>query len=129
MNLFKAIAALWVRVPRRRPAEAAEALRSGRAVLVDVRERGEWASGVAEGAVLLPLSDLVGAREQWREFLTANGQRELVMYCKAGGRSAVAAKILRREGFTTADGGGFGAWQRAGWRIRMPDTTAGRGPG
>jgi rhodanese-related sulfurtransferase len=121
-HLWNALRALWVRVPRRRPADAAEALRSGRAVLVDVRERGEWASGVAEGAVLLPLTDLVGRRADWDAFLRTVGEREVLLYCKAGGRSTVAAKILRQEGFVAADAGSLREWKAAGWRIRMPDT-------
>ena len=123
MNFLKAVAALFVRVPRRRPRDATGALRSGRAILVDVRERGEWRNGVAEGAVPLPLSDLMGKRDAWTRFLADVGDRELVLYCKAGGRSAIAAKILRKEGFNAADGGALREWTSAGWSLEKPGSS------
>src|SRR5688572_10164554 len=108
MKFLEAIRALFSSAPRRRPTDCFEALRSGRAILVDVREPAEWASGVAQGAAQLPLTDLLGSRRKWREFI-AGEKREVFVYCKAGGRSAIAARILRREGIQAFDAGGLGA--------------------
>ena len=117
MTLRKFIKALFTPVARASPANCGERIRSGAALLVDVREPREWAGGVAENAALLPLSDLTGARTQWKPFLDAASARELVMYCAVGGRSAIAAKLLAAEGFRTANGGGLSKWKSAGWPI------------
>ncbi len=101
------------------PQEAAELVSSGRAVLVDVREPNEWADGVAGPAHLLALSDLKGARDTWTEFLAKHRDRELILYCRSGGRSGSAAALLAAEGFRVANCGGFSSWQAAGLPIRQ----------
>lgn len=101
------------------PAEGARRVAAGQAVLVDVREPAEWAdTGVAAPAALLPLSDLQGDRTQWRAFLEKNRGKELILYCRTGRRSGIAAKILAQEGWTTANAGGFKDWTSAGLPVR-----------
>lgn len=100
--------------------DAFAAVKSGRAVLVDVREPREWRSGVAQPAELLPLSDLRGGRERWRPFLEKNRDKKLVLYCASGMRSAQAAAILRGEGFDAANLGGLSRWIDAGLPTRRP---------
>ncbi|MBI5382432.1 MAG: rhodanese-like domain-containing protein [Opitutae bacterium] len=101
------------------PDEAARLVAAGQAALVDVREADEWAeSGVAGPATLLALSDLTGARAEWTPFLAKNRDRELILYCRSGGRSNRAAQILAAEGFRTANAGGFNDWQAAGLPVR-----------
>jgi len=120
MNPFKMIKAMFTSAPRISPAAAAARVRASEVLLVDIREPGEWASGVAERAVLLPLSDLSGARAQWKPFLSAHDGRELLFYCAAGGRSAIAARILAAEGFRTANAGSLADWASAGWPVVPP---------
>jgi len=86
--------------------------------LIDVREPGEWAGGVAEPALLCSLSDLRGPRAQWKSVLEANRDKELILYCASGARSGLAAGILRKEGFNAVNGGGFGGWRGAGLPVR-----------
>ena len=100
--------------------EQAQLVRDKKALLVDIREADEWCSGVAKGAVLLPLSDLNGARELWAPFLAQRGDRQLLLYCASGARSAYAAKILSAEGFPAADAGSIRNWDRAGWPVCKP---------
>ena len=69
MNLFKMLKSLFTSAPRLAPLECAHRVRAGDAILVDVREPGEWAAGVAERAVLLSFTDLTGGRTQWKQFL------------------------------------------------------------
>jgi rhodanese-related sulfurtransferase len=103
------------------PVEAAARVKSGSAVLVDVREPAEWAAtGVVSDAALLPLSDLRGDRTKWKSFLEANREKEIILYCRSGNRSGQAAAILEKEGFRTANAGGFGAWQKAGLPTKKP---------
>jgi len=102
------------------PAEAARLVRDKKAVLVDVREPPEWARGVAAKAALLPLSDLAGARRQWKPFLAGVGEREILLYCHSGSRCGLAARILAAEGFRTANAGTLRAWDRAGLPVCKP---------
>jgi rhodanese-related sulfurtransferase len=99
-------------------AEAQAKLAAGTAVLVDVREPGEWKSGVAAPAALLPGSDLLGERRKWKKFLAANKGKEVILYCASGIRSGNAAMILRKEGFKTANLGSFRRWAGAGLPVR-----------
>jgi rhodanese-related sulfurtransferase len=102
------------------PKEAAAAVESGTAVLVDVREPAEWNGGVAQGAFLLSLSDLRGPREHWNPFLGKNRSKRILLYCKSGMRSGMAASMLKAEGFDTANIGTFSSWQESGLPVRMP---------
>jgi len=103
------------------PLEAAKAaLKSGQAVLVDVREPAEWRGGVAKQAILLPFSDLRGPRTQWDAFLTKHRDRRLLLYCQSGSRSGMAAARLRKEGLDCVNVGSLRDWDRAGWPICTP---------
>ena len=117
MKLFTMIKAMFQTAPRKEAAECFAEVRAGRAVLVDVREPREWADGVADSAHLLPLSDLSGSRAQWGEFLRQVGDREVLVYCAAGGRSAIAARVLCGEGVKAANVGALHEWQAAGWPV------------
>jgi rhodanese-related sulfurtransferase len=106
------------------PAEAAQRVADGKAVLIDVREPKEWTeTGVAAPAALLPLSDLNGDRKQWKEFLEKNRDKELILYCRTGSRSGRAAKLLAEEGYRTLNAGGFQDWQTAGLPTRKVDAS------
>ncbi|MFH8435568.1 rhodanese-like domain-containing protein [Streptomyces sp. NPDC085942] len=81
------------------------------AVLLDVREKPEWAAGRAPGAVHVPLTELaVGGP------LPAEAQgRPLVVICRSGQRSQQAAKLLVERGAQAVDvEGGMNAWSGAG---------------
>lgn len=106
--------------PTHAPKDTEKKVASGTALLIDVREPSEWASGVAKPAILLPLSDLTGSRSKWKPCLEQNRDKELLVYCRSGGRSAIATGILRREGFKSANAGSIGAWQAAGLPTRRP---------
>ncbi len=92
------------------PEQAQAALKSGTAVLVDVREPSEWAGGTARHASLLPLSDLRGPRTQWSAFLGKHKGKQLLLYCQSGSRSGMAAAQLRREGFNAVNAGALRHW-------------------
>lgn len=120
MNPFKFFKAMLNSVPRYIPAECSPRVRSGAALLIDVREPKEWATGVAKGAALLPMSDLNGDRALWKPFLAKAADRELLVYCAVGGRAGIVAKILFAEGFKVANAGGFSEWASAGWPVVTP---------
>lgn len=62
---------------------------------VDVRYEEEWEDGHIPGAILLPLTDI---RERMGE-LDRGGK--FITYCLSGKRSAVAAMILKANGYDT----------------------------
>jgi molybdopterin/thiamine biosynthesis adenylyltransferase/rhodanese-related sulfurtransferase len=74
--------------------------------LVDVRERHEWAVSHLPGARLAPLSELDA------HLAALPRDRDLVLYCKVGQRSAVAARRLLEAGFTRVWhlAGGLARW-------------------
>jgi rhodanese-related sulfurtransferase len=106
--------------PAMSPQEAAAAVETGIAVLVDVREPAEWTGGVARVAVLLPLSDLRGPRKRWTPFLEKNRSKRILLYCQSGMRSGMAASILKAEGFEAANMGTFSNWRANGLPVRTP---------
>ena len=81
------------------PAEAAQRVAAGKAVLVDIREPAEWAeAGVAAPAVLLPKSDFDGDKKLWKDFLATVGDREIIIYCRSGRRAeAVGQAAMPRR--------------------------------
>ncbi|HVU35074.1 MAG TPA: rhodanese-like domain-containing protein [Opitutaceae bacterium] len=120
MSLLNSLKSMFTPAPRVDPAAAAARIRAGDALLVDVRESREWSGGVALHAKLLPLSDLTGGRSQWRDFLAAVGEREVLLYCASGMRSGSAARLLAAEGIRAANSGGLSDWAAAGWPIVAP---------
>ncbi len=101
-------------------ASAQAALKSGSAVLVDIREPSEWSGGVAKSAALMPLSDLHGSRTQWGAFLAKHAGKKLLLYCQSGSRSGMAAARLRKTGVDAVNVGSLRDWDRAGWPVCTP---------
>ena len=84
-------------------------LRSGDAVVVDVREVDEFAAGHIPGAVNMPLSTFQPSR------LPDTAGKRLILTCLGGKRSAMALDkcgVAETE-VDTHLAGGFGAWQAA----------------
>ena len=98
-------------VPVIPPQEAHDLIRSGGAVLVDVRSREEWQAARVEGSVHIPWHDL---RTRHTELDPA---RQHIVMCKGGQRASIAASILKMHGFGSVLNlaGGFMAYQRAGF--------------
>jgi rhodanese-related sulfurtransferase len=94
------------------PTQATQLINREDALVVDVREANEFASGHVLGAKKLPLArlDAVGAD------LAKRKERPVIVYCDGSDRAAKAAAALRKQGFTRVLNlsGGLGAWQQAG---------------
>lgn len=77
--------------------------------LIDVREPEEHAQAAIAGSVLIPLATLP---DHWQELPR---DREIIVHCKAGGRSARAAQFLIDQGLdnVTNVAGGMDAWLAA----------------
>lgn len=108
--------------PKISAAEAAKLVESGKAVLVDCREPAEWKeTGVAQPAVLLPKSDFDADQKQWKEFLAKNKGKQVIVYCRSGGRAGTIAAALNKQGVSAANAGGLKDWSSAGLPTRKVD--------
>jgi phage shock protein E len=79
---------------------------SVRFVLVDVRQPDEFSAGHIDGAMLMPLDKLAATYSKLPKDV------QLVVYCRAGHRSATAVNFLLAHGYGRAVSlnGGFLAW-------------------
>lgn len=71
-------------------------------LVVDVRTVPEFKSGAYPDAINIPLDDLVTRRAEFGE----NPDREIIVYCTSGGRSAYAQRMLMQMGYTNVTNGG-----------------------
>lgn len=83
-------------------------------LVVDVREPEEYAAGRIPGALNIPRGVLEFRLEQHPALY--DREREIVLHCQGGGRSALAAATLQELGYrrVSSMAGGFGAWEAAG---------------
>jgi rhodanese-related sulfurtransferase len=92
--------------------EAAERLAQPEAdaLLLDVREAYEYAPRRAKGAVNIPMSELQRRADE------VPRDREVLVICEHGVRSAQVVKFLQQLGLTRAINvtGGTEAWERQG---------------
>jgi rhodanese-related sulfurtransferase len=82
------------------------------ALVVDVREPNEFASGHVLGAKNLPLAKIAAPGAE----LAKKKERPVIVYCDGSERSAKALAALKKQGFTRVANlsGGLAAWQQAG---------------
>ena len=96
-------------------------------LLIDIREVAEFQRGHIAGAVLSPrgllefeIHSLV--ERTATDASVAPQDREIVLYCGTGGRSALAAETLNKMGYknVTSMDGGIVAWAAIGLPINRP---------
>jgi adenylyltransferase/sulfurtransferase len=77
-------------------------------VLIDVREEVEWEIVQIPGATLIPKGQFLDGSA----LTNLPTDKQIVLYCKVGGRSAEALAVVQGAGFTDAIhvGGGINAW-------------------
>ncbi len=87
-------------------------------VLIDIRERAEYQRGHLPGAMIIPRGllefEIIPALERLGTDIPV-AERDIVLYCGTGGRSALAAKSLDAMGFRNVRSmdGGIVAWAEA----------------
>ena len=74
---------------------------SNEPLVVDVRTRGEFQSGAFPGAINIDLDQLAAKANE----LGAK-DREIVLYCASGARSAYGVRMLQQMGFSNVKNGG-----------------------
>jgi len=92
--------------------EAVQLINRKDALVIDLRDTGEYEAGHIAGARHIPEKQLA---ERLKDLEKFKG-RPLIVACRTGTRSGVAVQVLRRNGFAEAVslGGGVGAWDQAG---------------
>jgi len=76
------------------PTELKQRLDNGDDIqIVDVREDNEVAIGRLPNSIHIPLAQILGRMKDM------DPNRETVVHCKSGGRSARAIEVLQRSGF------------------------------
>lgn len=94
------------------PTDAATKLKSGNAVIVDVREKDEWDQEHISDAIHLSR----GTVELDIEEKVPDPNTTVILHCGGGGRSALAAESLQKMGYKNVRSmaGGFKAWKSLG---------------
>lgn len=97
-----------------------------KAVLIDVREPGEWKRGHLEQAELVPLSELkkMGQDAGVREKLTGKLPKDKIIYCHCGSgfRVRTAGDILGKLGYDIRPlAAGFDDLREAGFPAAKPE--------
>ena len=97
------------------PAGVAEALESGSATVIDVREPYEREAGYVEGSEHIELNQLSAAASGF------DPDHPVIFVCRVGGRSLMAAQALSGAGFAAYSmAGGVQQWADEGRPLR-PD--------
>jgi phage shock protein E len=78
------------------------------AIIVDVRSKGEFASGHIEGSINIPVDALASNLNKLKD-----KNKVIITCCASGMRSAAAKGILKSNGYATVfNGGGWGSLDR-----------------
>ncbi|MBI5240971.1 MAG: rhodanese-like domain-containing protein [Elusimicrobia bacterium] len=106
---------LWSKLGGVKPARAAELAKQPGTFILNVRTQEEYSGGHLERSVLIPVQSLPGRLSE----LPADKKTPILVYCAVGGRSSMAAGILKAKGYEAVHdmSGGINAWQSAGFPV------------
>lgn len=98
--------------------QARAALEKSSAVVIDIREPDEHATGVAKGALLIPMAQL----EKQLGDITKSKTQPILLFCATQNRSSKMAEQLQAAGYTNASyvKGGMSQWAARGWPLVKP---------
>ena len=94
------------------PAEAVTLINRKDAVVIDVRDEGEFNSGHINNARHIPENQLADRMKELEKFKA----KPVIVSCAMGRRASVAVDALKKQGFAdvVALRGGISAWSQAG---------------
>ncbi len=97
---------------------------SGKVLMIDIREEQEHATGVAQGAVLLPMSQLAQRMAE----IPKQSDQPVLLICNTQNRSRAVTEALQEQGFTNIRyvHGGMSEWARRGWPMVKPQDGLGQ---
>lgn len=87
-------------------------LDNSQAIIVDVRSDSEYHAAHADGAMHLSVERIMQG-----EAPTEDKNKKVYLYCASGGRSSMAEKTLKQQGYDAANIGGLSDWQSAGGKV------------
>lgn len=82
--------------------DLAELIKNG-AAIIDVRSKGEFASGHVAGSINIPLEQIPLSADKLKKY------NHIIVCCRSGNRSAQAQRDLKAKGFKNVTNGG--SWQ------------------
>jgi len=99
----------------------------GHFVIIDIREASEYATGYIPGAVSIPRGTIefkIGKEDIWDEagmYIPAKTD-SLILYCRTGNRSVLAARSLQELGYQNVVSlqGGWEEWNSKYPELREP---------
>jgi rhodanese-related sulfurtransferase len=98
------------------PQQVAELMPSGVVQLIDVRAAHEHEAGHIAGSRLIELQELPELAA------TIDREKPVILYCRSGGRSAMATQALEQAGFDAHNmSGGMLEWHAAGLEMEPAD--------
>jgi hydroxyacylglutathione hydrolase len=100
-----------------KPEQVIEDVKKGTLQVIDVRNENEYRDGHIPGSENIPLGELQDSMGRIK-----NNDQEILLICRSGGRSFVAATLLRSQGFKNVMNlaGGIQAWALSQYPIRKP---------
>jgi rhodanese-related sulfurtransferase len=104
--------------------QARTAHEGGKVLLIDIREKREHLTGVAQGAVLLPMSEL----EQKSSLIPKDPAQPVLLICNTQNRSKATVEMLKKQGYQNVRyvEGGMSQWTAKGWPMVTPRETTER---
>ena len=104
LNFFKNI----IKNPSITGPEALQKVKSGKSVLLDVREENEWKLNSIKGSLHIPVGEVKKRLFELKQY----EDLEIIVFCVSGARSSMASAILNSNGFNALNLlGGIGAYQ------------------
>jgi rhodanese-related sulfurtransferase len=93
------------------PMEAVQLINRQDAVVLDVRDQGEYKAGHVANARNIPAAAIDKRADEIAKFKN----KPVLIACASGGRSHAAFAALKKQGFTNVSvlSGGMAAWQQA----------------
>ncbi|HEX4858232.1 MAG TPA: rhodanese-like domain-containing protein [Usitatibacteraceae bacterium] len=91
--------------------EVTRLMNAGNALVLDVRDNGEFSSGRIPKSKNIPLAEIDKRIDEISRFK----DKPVIVACRSNIRAGSAARLLRQRGFSDVYllGGGFPAWQQA----------------
>ncbi len=94
------------------PLQAVQLINRRDALVIDVRDAGEYAAGHITGSRHIPAAQLAERLKEIEKFKS----RPVIVSCRTGSRAGAPAELLRKSGFgeVLILRGGIAGWQQAG---------------
>mmetsp|Transcript_72175 Transcript_72175/g.192974 ORF Transcript_72175/g.192974 Transcript_72175/m.192974 type:complete len:155 (-) Transcript_72175:275-739(-) len=68
-------------------------------LLIDCRTRFEFESGAPSKAILIPFNEIASRIKEVESLTKGDKDKEIVLFCQMGGRSAMAKQVLAEHGY------------------------------